>query len=64
MDKSQTFIFVGRSGSGKGTQLELLKKYLSSNYKNTAIKSIVMGEYFPIIFKKDGFSLILLVMSV
>jgi adenylate kinase len=55
MDKSQTFIFVGRSGSGKGTQLELLKKYLSSNYQNTTIKSIVMGDIFRAFFNKEGF---------
>jgi adenylate kinase len=55
MDKSQTFIFVGRSGSGKGTQLELLKTYLSSNYQKTPIKSIVMGDIFRAFFKKEGF---------
>lgn len=55
MNKTQTFIFVGRSGSGKGTQLELLKGYLSKNYKDTDIKSIVMGDIFRSFFKESGF---------
>jgi len=54
-NKPQTFIFVGRSGSGKGTQLDLLKNYLSLNYKDTSIKQIVMGEIFREFFKESGF---------
>ena len=30
----QTFIFIGRSGCGKGTQAELLKEYLEKNGSN------------------------------
>lgn len=52
--KLQTFIFVGRSGSGKGTQLELLRRYLSVN-QNQKIKSIVMGDIFRAFFKEDGY---------
>ena len=55
MDKTKTFIFVGRSGSGKGTQLELLKQYLADKYNNTPIKSIVMGEIFRAFFKEAGY---------
>jgi len=55
MNKPQTFIFVGRSGSGKGTQLELLKGYLADRYKYTPIKSIVMGEIYREFFKEKGF---------
>lgn len=55
MTKPQTFIFVGRSGSGKGTQLELLRDYLASNYKDTEIKTIVMGDIFRSFFKESGF---------
>jgi len=50
--KPQTFIFVGRSGSGKGTQIDLLKNYLSN--KKIEIKSIVMGEIFRDFFKESG----------
>lgn len=53
--KSQTFIFVGRSGSGKGTQLNLLQGYLSSNFTGINIKSVVMGEIFRSFFKEDGY---------
>lgn len=53
--KSQTFIFVGRSGSGKGTQLNLLQEYLSSNFTGINIKSVVMGEIFRSFFKEDGY---------
>lgn len=55
MIKPQTFIFIGRSGSGKGTQLELLKEYLEKNYKDTEIKTIVMGDIFRSFFKEGGF---------
>ncbi len=55
MDKSNTFIFVGRSGSGKGTQLELLKEYLSSQDKDIPIKSIVMGDIFRSFFKESNY---------
>jgi adenylate kinase len=55
MIKTQTFIFVGRSGSGKGTQLELLKNYIQNIYPNSSIKSIIMGEIFREFFKKEGY---------
>jgi adenylate kinase len=53
MNKIQTYIFVGRSGSGKGTQIELFKKYLSD--KNISIKSAVMGEIYRSFFKESGY---------
>lgn len=55
MEKIQTFIFIGRSGSGKGTQLELLREYLKSNNENILIKSIVMGDIFRAFFKEPGY---------
>lgn len=55
MNKAQTFIFVGRSGSGKGTQIELLKNYLAEKHPETSIKSVVMGEIFRAFFKEPGF---------
>ena len=55
MIKPQTFIFVGRSGSGKGTQLELLKGYLAKNQKDINVKTVVMGEIFRSFFKEGGF---------
>lgn len=53
--KPQTFIFIGRSGSGKGTQLNLLKNYIQNKYPNISIKSIIMGEIFRELFKKEGY---------
>lgn len=53
--KAQTFIFIGRSGSGKGTQLELLREYLSTNFSNELIKTIVMGDIFRSFFKEEGY---------
>lgn len=55
MDKINTFIFVGRSGSGKGTQLKLLKDYLLSQNNDISIKSIVMGDIFRAFFKESNF---------
>lgn len=55
MTKPQTFIFVGRSGSGKGTQLDLLKEYLEKKYNDIEIKTIVMGDIFRSFFKEGGF---------
>jgi adenylate kinase len=54
-NKPQTFIFVGRSGSGKGTQLELLKEFLVNKYKDTSVKPIVMGDIFRAFFKESGY---------
>ena len=51
--ETPTFIFIGRSGCGKGTQIDLLKEYLSS--KNHTFKSIVMGDIFRSFFKEPGY---------
>lgn len=53
--KPYTFIFVGRSGAGKGTQLELLKKYITEknglpNYE------FIMGGAFRDFMKNDGYA--------
>lgn len=51
MQQPYTFIFVGRSGSGKGTQLELLKKSVGGeNF------SLVMGELFRAFSQKNGYA--------
>jgi len=53
----QTFIFIGRSGCGKGTQAELLKKYVEEH--DTEKKSIYYletGERFRNFLSKDGYS--------
>ena len=50
----QTLIFVGRSGAGKGTQLDLLKKYISEKYSNSKIQSLDMGGIYREFFSHDG----------
>jgi len=37
MEDPKTFIFFGRSGSGKGTQARLLEKHLEENTRNDAL---------------------------
>lgn len=51
----QTIIFVGRSGSGKGTQLRNLKEYLSNKYKDIPVKQITTGDIFRAFFNEAGY---------
>lgn len=44
MFNQQTFIFIGKSGSGKGTQAELLKSYLEKNDNKPVIYIETGGE--------------------
>ncbi len=53
----QTFIFIGRSGCGKGTQAELLKKYVEEHdTKKRSIYYLETGERFRDFLSKDGYS--------
>ncbi len=54
--KQHTLIFLGPSGSGKGTQVELVKKYLSEKDAGTPIVHLVMGDLFRAMWKKEGYS--------
>lgn len=42
----KTFIIIGRSGCGKGTQAKLLKDYLEQKYKDSPVLSIESGKRF------------------
>lgn len=42
--KPQTFIFIGRSGCGKGTQIELIQKYLAEKAPDMEIENIGTGK--------------------
>jgi len=55
MEQSETFIFFGRSGSGKGTQARLLMKYLQ---ERTARKVLYVetGARFREFMKESGFT--------
>jgi adenylate kinase len=52
--KPLTFVFIGRSGAGKGTQFELLKKYLASVDTTRGQYVAVMGDIFRGFFKADA----------
>lgn len=52
----QTFIFIGRSGCGKGTQVELLKKLLSEKDPNGEILHLETGAKFREYITGDGYS--------
>jgi adenylate kinase family enzyme len=51
-----TFIFIGRSGAGKGTQVDLLKKYLSENDPAHPIFQLEMGDDFRSFVKLDNYT--------
>ena len=52
----QTFIFMGRSGCGKGTQAELLMKYLKEKDPNVEIFYIETGANFREFVKGQKYS--------
>lgn len=54
MDKKKAFIFFGASGSGKGTQAKLLKKYLEEN-DSRKIAYIETGNRFRTFSDKEGY---------
>lgn len=56
INKSQTFIFYGIVGSGKGTQVELLRKYLQESNISDDILFISTGEEFRKILKEESFT--------
>ncbi len=56
MHKYDTIIIMGRSGSGKGTQIELLKKNLQEHTAEQEIFSFDSGDSFRGFTKKEGYS--------
>lgn len=54
--KKQTFIFFGRSGCGKGTQLKLLKDYLTKEDSTRGQFAFSTGDGFREFFKNDTYS--------
>lgn len=51
-----TFIFIGRSGCGKGTQVELLQKYLAEKFAGDEVFYLETGERFRAFIKEDSYS--------
>src|SRR3989338_5838634 len=54
--KLKTFIFIGRSGSGKGTQVELLIKKLKEENPDTPVYYMQTGESFREFIKGNSYS--------
>ncbi len=46
MEKPHTFVFFGIVGSGKGTQIEMLQKYIKEKYSSARIVSVYPGSEF------------------
>ena len=51
-----TFIFIGRSGCGKGTQVELLQKHLAEKFAGEEVFYLETGERFRAFIKEDSYS--------
>ncbi|HRY62612.1 MAG TPA: nucleoside monophosphate kinase [Candidatus Paceibacterota bacterium] len=57
MRKNQTFIFIGRSGCGKGTQADLLEDYLKkNNTENSGIFHIITGNFLRALAKENTYT--------
>src|SRR6266853_1403168 len=54
--QTQTFIFIGRSGCGKGTQSELLQKVLKEKDPTNDIFYLETGAYFREFIKGEKYS--------
>ncbi len=52
----QTYIFIGRSGCGKGTQVELLKKDISAKDPATPLYHFETGKRFRDFIAADGYT--------
>lgn len=52
----QTFVFIGRSGCGKGTQVELLEKILKQKTDNREIFYLETGKRFREFIQRDTYS--------
>ena len=56
MEKSNTFVFFGMAGSGKGTQIELLKNYLEKNNISKEFVFASPGNEYRKIVSSGGYS--------
>ncbi len=52
----QTFIFAGRSGSGKGTQVELLQAYIQKLYPDDVVFHYYSGDGFRKLINGDSYT--------
>jgi adenylate kinase len=54
--EKQTYIFIGMSGSGKGTQVGLLQDYLKAKDPNTPIFYLQTGQHFREFVKSNSYA--------
>ncbi len=54
--KKDTLVFIGSSGSGKGTQILLLKDYIKNKYPDTNIIHYDSGANFRSFVERDGYT--------
>lgn len=54
--EKQTLIFIGMSGCGKGTQIELLTEYLERKDINTPVFHMQIGQYFRDFVQRDTYA--------
>lgn len=52
----QTFVFIGRSGCGKGTQLDLLKKFIKEKDPEKEVITFETGAKFREVFEGQNYS--------
>ncbi len=56
MNANDTIIVMGRSGSGKGTQINLLKEYLQTEHPEFNIFHFESGKHFRNFIKDEGYT--------
>lgn len=56
MKSNETIIFVGRSGSGKGTQVGLLKDYITRTHPEYELFHFGSGDYFRNFIQQSGYT--------
>ncbi len=54
--KKDTFVFIGSSGSGKGTQITLLKEHIKKHYPETQMIHYDSGAHFRSFVERDGYT--------
>ena len=54
--KKDTFVFIGSSGSGKGTQITFLKEYIKEHYPETHMIHYDSGTHFRSFVERDGYT--------
>ncbi len=52
----QTFVFIGRSGAGKGTQAGLLEEYLKKEHAENPVFVLETGKAVRDFLSKDGYT--------